>query len=73
MIALDTEFPGFLCEVPPSVPATVQYQALRKNVDLLQPIQLGIAVASADGSLLGAWNFNLWFDHTIHLFNESSL
>jgi len=62
MAALDMEFPGFVREEPRSCPKAVRYQVLRENVDKLWPVQVGIAVADADGTPVGVWSFNLRFD-----------
>lgn len=45
VLALDTEFPGNAIDAPYwSRSRQVQYDALRHNVELLRPIQIGIAV-----------------------------
>jgi len=61
-LALDMEFPGFVCEEPRTGAEEVRYQAVRMNVDRLRPIQLGVAVADPSGSVCGVWSFNLKFD-----------
>lgn len=73
VIALDTEFPGFLCADSVNAMLEVRYMSLQHNVDLLQPIQLGLAAAGTNGVLRGAWNFNLWFDLANSLYNEESV
>lgn len=73
ILALDTEFPGFLREEPPSAGRAVRYQALRENVDNLRPIQLGVAIAREDGTTLGTWSFNLRFDVAMDLHTEESV
>jgi CCR4-NOT transcription complex subunit 7/8 len=62
LAALDMEFPGFVREEPRACSKAVRYQVLRENVDKLWPVQVGIAVADADGTLVGVWSFNLRFD-----------
>jgi CCR4-NOT transcription complex subunit 7/8 len=62
VLALDMEFPGFLREERRTDAQAQRYQALRENVDFMWPIQLGVAVSSASGTLKGAWTFNLRFD-----------
>ncbi|CAE7853478.1 caf1, partial [Symbiodinium sp. KB8] len=62
LLAIDMEFPGFLRQEPRSGARSARYQALRENVDRLRLIQLGAAVADADGTVRGAWSFNLKFD-----------
>lgn len=74
IVAFDIEFPGCVCEDPPFAVHAVRYPALQENVDLLQPIQIGLAVTHGDGELLqGAWNFNVWFDLTQSLYTEESV
>lgn len=72
-IALDMEFPGFLCEDPRFSSREMHYQALRRNVDQMWPIQLGLAVASSDGVQQGIWTFNLRFDARVDAHTEESL
>mmetsp|Transcript_11763 Transcript_11763/g.32907 ORF Transcript_11763/g.32907 Transcript_11763/m.32907 type:complete len:338 (+) Transcript_11763:101-1114(+) len=62
LTALDMEFPGFVREEPRACSKAVRYQVLRENVDKLWPVQVGIAVAGADRTLIGVWSFNLRFD-----------
>jgi CCR4-NOT transcription complex subunit 7/8 len=73
VIALDTEFPGCLCEDPTTAVRAVRYWALRENVELLRPIQFGLAVAGRDGELKGAWTFNLWFDLATNLYTQEAI
>lgn len=73
VVAIDTEFPGFVRQVPQYAASELQYAAARVNVQLLTPIQLGFAVADGEGSLLGVWNFNLRFDASTDLHLESAL
>jgi len=72
-LAVDVEFPGFLREVPREVSRDLRYRALCDNVDNLKPIQLGAAVSSDDGSLLGAWSFNFHFNPFYDLHSPVSL
>jgi len=73
VLALDTEFPGFLREDRPRAAPSVRYRTLRANVDSLRPIQLGIAVGGANGSRRGAWTFNLWFDLSKEWYTTQSI
>jgi len=73
VLALDMEFPGFLRQDPRTAARAARYQAIRENVDRLRPIQLGIAIATEDGSLRGVWNFNLKFDVDIDLHTQKSV
>lgn len=73
VIALDTEFPGFIHQQPEYLVREMQYEALRGNVDVLRPIQLGLAVADGYGTSRGAWNFNLRFDVATDLYREGAV
>lgn len=73
ILAIDMEFPGFLRQEPRSGARAQRYQALRENVDRLRLIQLGAAVADADGTVRGAWSFNLKFDIDVDLQSEKSM
>mmetsp|Transcript_6777 Transcript_6777/g.16989 ORF Transcript_6777/g.16989 Transcript_6777/m.16989 type:complete len:310 (-) Transcript_6777:370-1299(-) len=73
IVALDTEFPGFLYETPRTGGKETKYGALRSNVDKLSPIQLGIAVAGAEGAVRGVWCFNMCFDVDVDLHTEESV
>lgn len=72
--ALDTEFPGALDEDAWRADSrNVRYKAMKTSVDLLSPIQVGLALASADGRLLGAWTFNLRYDLRQELHTDSAV
>mmetsp|Transcript_45137 Transcript_45137/g.81513 ORF Transcript_45137/g.81513 Transcript_45137/m.81513 type:complete len:364 (+) Transcript_45137:63-1154(+) len=73
VLALDMEFPGFVCAEPRVGARSLRYKALRENVDKLRPIQLGAAVATADGTLRGVWSFNLHFNVDVDLHTKSSV
>lgn len=63
-IAMDTEFPGVV-DVPKSMTDDYQYQLVKKNVDDLKMIQLGITLLDENGQLPPgtiAWQFNFRFD-----------
>ena len=62
VIAFDVEFPGCFAEVAADALPESQYQMLRSNVNLLDPIQVGFVVAAQDGSVIGSWDFNLHFN-----------
>eukprot|EP00933_Yihiella_yeosuensis_P050506 TRINITY_DN48307_c0_g1_i1.p1 TRINITY_DN48307_c0_g1~~TRINITY_DN48307_c0_g1_i1.p1 ORF type:complete len:420 (-),score=97.27 TRINITY_DN48307_c0_g1_i1:269-1528(-) len=72
-IALDTEFPGVLEEGLWMSAKDVQYKGLRSSVELLKPIQLGLALAGSDGTVLAVFNFNLRFDLRQDLHTEASV
>lgn len=61
-LALDTEFPGVLRQAPVFAAREAQYRAMRANVNIMRPIQVGAAIATASGEVLGSWSFNLRFD-----------
>lgn len=73
VVALDTEFPGVLQEGAWRKARDVQYKAMKDSVVLLNPIQVGLALASANGSILGAWTFNLHFDLRFDLHTDASV
>lgn len=73
ILAMDMEFPGFLCEHPRFSSPAEHYQALRCNVDQLWPIQFGIAVMGTNGVSRGVWTFNLRFDASIDKHAPESL
>jgi len=73
-VALDTEFPGALDEAAWKASSRdVRYKAMKASVDLLSPIQVGFALASADGCLLGAWTFNLQYDLRQELHTDAAV
>eukprot|EP00927_Polykrikos_kofoidii_P041749 TRINITY_DN355_c0_g1_i3.p1 TRINITY_DN355_c0_g1~~TRINITY_DN355_c0_g1_i3.p1 ORF type:complete len:360 (+),score=57.41 TRINITY_DN355_c0_g1_i3:136-1215(+) len=72
VIALDTEFPGFARDMPQHASRETQYKSLRDSVNVLRPIQLGVAVA-VNGSLRGVWNFNMRFDLAVDLHTEEAV
>jgi len=72
-LALDMEFPGFPSESPRFSSPEAHYEALRRNVDQLWPIQLGVAVLGANGVHRGVWTFNLHFDASVDAHTEESL
>lgn len=84
VIALDMEFPGVVQEGFRGVRAerAEEYEVLRASVDLLKPIQLGLAVARPEASpetlrsdlaIQGVWSFNLHFDLCEDLHTEESV
>ncbi|KAL6005386.1 hypothetical protein ACLOJK_005953 [Asimina triloba] len=72
-IAMDTEFPGFLYRHVPGAPAPfldgdeLRYYYIRRNVNALKLIQLGLALSDPDGNLplvqgaYAVWEFNFHF------------
>lgn len=72
-VAMDMEFPGFPCTSPRFASHAEHYQALRSNIDQLWPIQLGIAVAAADGRHHGVWTFNIRFNVDVDPHTKESI
>lgn len=73
VVAMATQLPGFVQNVPSTSSRDVQYKVLRSNVELLKPIQLGFSIGDADGSMLGTWSFNLHFDVDEDFHTEASV
>jgi len=73
VLAMDTEFAGFMREEKQFAKPLVRYAALRQNCDHLRPIQLGISVADGDGTVRGTWCFNLLFNVWTDLYTEASM
>jgi CCR4-NOT transcription complex subunit 7/8 len=67
ILALDTEFPGFPYSDPRVSTHTVNYDDLRRNVDELWPIQMGVAVNNQ------VWTFNMRFDADVDAHTAESL
>eukprot|EP00927_Polykrikos_kofoidii_P041748 TRINITY_DN355_c0_g1_i2.p1 TRINITY_DN355_c0_g1~~TRINITY_DN355_c0_g1_i2.p1 ORF type:complete len:489 (+),score=72.31 TRINITY_DN355_c0_g1_i2:137-1603(+) len=72
VIAFDTEFPGFARHMPQHASREAQYKSLRNSVNVLRPIQFGVAIA-VNGSLRGVWNFNMRFDLAVDLHTEEAV
>jgi len=73
VLGLDMEFPGFVRDESRFADTSAKYRALRESVDILVPMQVGIAVASLDGTLRGVWSFNMRFDPRTDYHTEASL
>ena len=74
-IGMDTEFPGtvFYAE---NTTEDFYYQTLKKNVDKLKLIQLGITLTNEKGEYpypYHTWQFNLEFDKNIELYSPNSI
>ena len=72
LIAIDTEFPGVLQEDAWKKADDLQYLAMKESVDLMPPIQVGLAVGK-HGRCLGAWNFNLSYNLEEELHTDASV
>ncbi|KAK3037743.1 hypothetical protein RJ639_031114 [Escallonia herrerae] len=58
VVAIDTEFPGFLCNTPRDALEEQRYSDLKHNVDCLKPIQLGFTLSDCNDNIAGVWQFN---------------
>ena len=66
-ISIDCKFPGIVARPIGTFKTTSEYhyQTLRSNVDLLQPVQLGMSFADEFGNRpvgIGTWQFNFKFN-----------
>lgn len=58
-ISIDTEFPGFLYNTPRHVSVTQRYGDMKRNVDALKIVQLGLTFYNKAGESLGfSWQIN---------------
>ena len=73
VVAFDVEFPGFFEDGQRGALWDRQYQTLRSNVNLLSPIQIGIAVADHSGAVKGLWAFNMHFDLSSDLYTAPAV
>ena len=76
-IGMDTEFPGTVFSVD-NMTDDFYYKGLKKNVDKLKLIQLGITLTNEKGEYpkdypYHTWQFNLEFDKTTELYKTNSL
>jgi len=79
IVSMDVEFPGVVARSITG-PKDTPYETLRCNVDLLNPIQVGFALADKDGNLpvvegveVGAWQFNFKFSLEDDMFAAESI
>jgi len=81
IISLTTEFPGAVCQAPwwCSASPEDEYESFRCGVELMKPLQLGVAVGHPFGGqesrcndviVKGVWCFNMHFDRTTDLHAE---
>ena len=74
-IGMDTEFPGTVFHLENRT-EDFYYKSLKKNVDKLKLIQLGITLTNEKGDYPNpyhTWQFNLEFDKDTELYNEESM
>jgi len=74
-VSMDTEFPGIVFHKDLSKNES-SYSIVRKNVESMKLIQVGITLSDADGNLpdeITTWQFNLCFDKNKDLCSEESI
>ena len=74
-IGMDTEFPGTVFHVE-NITEDFYYKSLKKNVDKLKLIQLGITLTNEKGEYPKdnhTWQFNLEFDKDVELYKDESM
>ena len=76
-IGMDTEFPGTVFHVE-NMTEDFYYKSLKKNVDKLKLIQLGITLTNEKGEYpknypYHTWQFNLEFDKDTELYKDESM
>ena len=76
-IGMDTEFPGTVFHVE-NITEDFYYKSLKKNVDKLKLIQLGITLTNEKGEYpknypYHTWQFNLEFDKDTELYKDESV
>ena len=73
-IAMDTEFPGILNQ-PVNNSREANYKSIKKNVDSLKLIQVGITLCDEYGNYppISTWQFSLKFDVNSDLFSPESI
>ena len=74
-IGMDTEYPGIVYSVS-SITEDFYYKALKKNVDSLKLIQLGITLSNSKGEYpqpYHTWQFNFQFDYLKDASSQCSL
>ena len=76
-IGMDTEFPGTVFHVE-NMTEDFYYKSLKKNVDKLKLIQLGITLTNDKGEFpknypYHTWQFNLEFDKDTELYKDESM
>ncbi|KAJ4761678.1 CCR4-NOT transcription complex subunit 7 [Rhynchospora pubera] len=77
-ITIDTEFPGVIYEAPTHprhMSPEERYAFLKKNVDCLKLIQLGLTLSTTDGEDRSCivWEFNFQFDPLQDAHSSSSI
>ncbi|KAH7820608.1 putative CCR4-NOT transcription complex, subunit 7 [Monocercomonoides exilis] len=76
IVAMDTEFPGEVYRPMPSGGRNLNYEKLKKNVNQLKLIQLGLTLGNERGELpegASTWQFNFKFNPTEDRGAENSI
>lgn len=76
-ISFDTEFPGTVFQDAPNGPKdSRQYLYLKRNVDTLKLIQLGITLSDDKGRMpspISTWQFNFDYDYNLEAKDDKSI
>ncbi|XP_062173477.1 probable CCR4-associated factor 1 homolog 9 [Alnus glutinosa] len=77
-VALDTEFPGHVylapCRSHSKLSLVENYPSIKRNVDSIRIIQLGLTTCDANGDSYFVWLFNFRdFNKDTGLFNPDSI
>ncbi|KAM7270632.1 hypothetical protein ACFE04_029846 [Oxalis oulophora] len=74
VVAIDTEFPGFILKCDRDAPEAERYSMMKHNVDNTKLIQLGITLSDNYGNIGGSWEFNFRdFDCSTDLSDHTSI
>ncbi|KAM7259830.1 hypothetical protein ACFE04_015571 [Oxalis oulophora] len=74
VVAIDTEFPGFILKCDKDAPESTRYSMMKHNVDNTKLIQLGITLSDHYGNIAGSWEFNFRdFDSSSDLCDPTSI
>jgi CCR4-NOT transcription complex subunit 7/8 len=74
-ISMDTEFPGFVYQIP-SYTQENYYKTVKSNVDSLKLIQVGLTLCDEEGNFpeeVHTWQFNIDFDWTKDKYSYESI
>lgn len=78
-ITVDVKFPGILARPIGTFHSTTEfhYQTLRANIDLIEPVQIGLTITDAQGNIPpgtpGTWQFNMKFDPNDQMCSQDGL
>lgn len=74
-VSMDTEFPGFIYQIPTYTQENY-YKTVKSNVDLLKLIQIGLTLSDSEGNYPEqhhTWQFNIDFDWTKDKYSYDSI